>query len=60
MCIFSPLARMADMPLEPRLARCLLSSLDPRLGCSEEMLSVAAMCSVDNPFVTMRHRFGRR
>lgn len=45
--------RMADMPIEPRLARCLLSSVD--MGCSEEMLSIAAMCSVDNPFITQRH-----
>jgi HrpA-like RNA helicase len=45
---------MADMPLEPRLAKCLLSSLE--LGCSEEILTVAAMCSVDYPFVTIRSR----
>jgi HrpA-like RNA helicase len=45
---------MADMPLEPRLAKCLLSSLE--LGCSEEILIVAAMCSVDYPFITIRSR----
>ena len=45
---------MADMPVEPRLAKCILSSLD--MGCSEEILTIAAMCSVDYPFVTIRSR----
>lgn len=46
--------KMAEMPVEPRLSRCLLASLD--LGCAEEMLSVAAMCDVEYPFVTLRQR----
>jgi ATP-dependent RNA helicase DDX35 len=45
---------MADMPVEPRLAKCILSSLE--MGCSEEILTIAAMCSVDYPFVTIRSR----
>ena len=44
--------KMADMPIEPRLARCLLSSID--MGCSDELLSIAAMCSIDNPFIKQR------
>ena len=46
--------KMAEMPVEPRLSRCLLASLE--YGCTEEMLSVAAMCDVEYPFVTLRHR----
>ena len=46
--------KMADMPVDPRLAKALLSSFD--LGCGEEMLSIAAMCSVDHPFVSLRAR----
>lgn len=41
--------KMADMPLDPRLAKALLSSWE--FGCCEELLSVAAMCSVDYPFI---------
>ena len=48
-------AMMADLPIEPRVARCLLTSIS--MGCTEEMLSIAAMCAVDNPFITMRHRY---
>ena len=49
----------AAMPVEPRLAKCLLSSLTQ--GCSEEMLSIAAMCSVEYPHTTVRtvHRVER-
>eukprot|EP01038_Epipyxis_sp_PR26KG_P007879 gene7879-10695_t len=45
---------MANMPIEPRLAKCLLSSFD--FGCVEEMLTIAAMCSVDYPFITIRSK----
>jgi len=45
--------KMAEMPVEPRLAKSLLSSFD--FGCGEEMLSIAAICSVDNPFISMRN-----
>jgi HrpA-like RNA helicase len=63
---------MAEMPIEPRLAKCLLASLsgancnvagDQREsdektegGCTEEMLSIAAMCSVDYPFISLKAR----
>ena len=47
-------AKMADMPIEPRLAKTLLTSYE--FGCGEEILSVAAMCSVDNPFIIPRAR----
>jgi ATP-dependent RNA helicase DDX35 len=43
---------MAEMPSEPRVSAVLLNSL--QFGCSEEMLSVLAMCSVGHPFVTVR------
>lgn len=46
--------QMAEMPVEPRLAKALLASVT--LGCSEETLSIAAMCSVDYPFISMRAR----
>ena len=39
------------MPIEPCLAKCLLSSLS--FGCSEELLTIAAMCTVDYPFITV-------
>lgn len=54
-CRVTPLGiQMAEMPLEPRVAKCLLSS--PAHGCCEEMLSIAAMTSVDYPFVTIRKK----
>ena len=40
--------RMADLPLNPQLSKCLLSSLDQ--ACGVEMLAVCAMCSVGHPF----------
>ena len=39
------------MPIEPCLAKCLLSSLS--FGCSEELLTIAAMCTVDYPFISV-------
>lgn len=82
---------MADMPIEPRLAKCLLASVseancnadvnqqeliqlgsnksssstdhkdsgmkrEGEGGCTEEMLSIAAMCSVDYPFISLKAR----
>jgi len=40
--------KMAEFPLEPQLAKMLIVSVD--LGCSEEILTVVAMLSVENPF----------
>lgn len=40
--------KMADFPMEPQQAKMLIASVD--LGCSEEILSVVAMLSVQNVF----------
>merc|ERR1711871_614606 len=40
---------IASLPLEPRLARCLLSSVE--MGCSADVLTIATMCCFDNPFI---------
>ncbi|RSH78959.1 DEAH-box ATP-dependent RNA helicase prp43 [Apiotrichum porosum] len=40
---------MADIPLDPQLAKMLITS--PEFGCSNEMLSLAAMLSVPNVFM---------
>lgn len=40
--------KMAEFPLEPNLSKMLILSVD--LGCSEEILTITSMLSVDNPF----------
>lgn len=40
--------KMAEFPLEPQLSKMLLKSVE--LGCSDEMLTVVAMLSVQNVF----------
>ena len=40
--------KMADFPMEPGLAKTLIASVD--LGCSDEMLSIVAMLSLQNVF----------
>lgn len=40
--------KMADFPMEPGLAKVLIASVD--LGCSDEMLSIVAMLSVQTVF----------
>lgn len=40
--------KMADFPMEPPLAKMLIASVD--LKCSEEILSIVAMLSVQNVF----------
>jgi HrpA-like RNA helicase len=40
--------RMAEFPLEPNLAKMLIQST--HLGCSDEILSIVAMLSVQNVF----------
>ncbi|KAG0148983.1 hypothetical protein CROQUDRAFT_359561 [Cronartium quercuum f. sp. fusiforme G11] len=42
-------AKMAEMPVDPMMAKILLNSA--KFGCSEEMLTIAAMTSVQNVFV---------
>jgi len=40
---------MAEFPLDPQLARMLIAA--PELNCSNEVLSIAALLSVPNPFL---------
>ncbi|KAJ6139983.1 Nucleic acid-binding OB-fold [Penicillium samsonianum] len=40
--------KMADFPMEPALAKVLIASVD--LGCSDEMLSIVAMLSIQSVF----------
>ena len=40
--------KMAEFPLEPSLSKMLIVSYD--LGCSDEILTIVAMLSVENPF----------
>ena len=40
--------KMAEFPLEPCLSKMLIFSAE--LGCSEEILTIVAMLSVENPF----------
>lgn len=40
--------KMADFPMDPQLAKTLISSVD--FGCSEEILTIVAMLSVQNVF----------
>ncbi|KAJ6144966.1 ATP-dependent RNA helicase DHX8 [Penicillium chermesinum] len=40
--------KMADFPMEPALAKVLIASVD--IGCSEEMLIIVAMLSIQSPF----------
>ncbi|OCB85640.1 hypothetical protein A7U60_g7290 [Sanghuangporus baumii] len=40
--------KMADFPMEPQMAKMLIASVE--LGCSEEILSIVAMLSVQNVF----------
>ena len=44
---------MAEFPAEPRLAAMLLASL--KFKCSEEMLTIAACCSVESLFYQGRN-----
>lgn len=45
--------QMAEMPLEPRLARCLLHSCTEGSEVQQSMLSIAAMSAVEYPFVPL-------
>jgi len=54
--------RMAELPLAPAMAKMLLAST--RWGCTEEVLSIAAMCSVQGLWISAegekRMEFERR
>lgn len=44
----SPLGtRMAELSIPPMMARCLLASSDPTFNCQSEMLTIAAMTSLE-------------
>lgn len=46
-------ARMAELPLEPMLSKALLQAANPDFGCLSEMLTIAAMMTLQgNAFVT--------
>ena len=52
-CLLTPLGlKMSEFPTEPRVAKMLIMSL--KLGCSEEILSVAALLQVREIFVAPR------
>ena len=40
--------KMADFPMEPALAKCLIYSVEK--GCSDELLSIVAMLAEPNPY----------
>mmetsp|Transcript_29871 Transcript_29871/g.41032 ORF Transcript_29871/g.41032 Transcript_29871/m.41032 type:complete len:449 (+) Transcript_29871:274-1620(+) len=44
--------KMAEMPIEPRMAAALLQSYE--FGCGEEMLTIAALSSLESPFITIK------
>jgi ATP-dependent RNA helicase DHX8/PRP22 len=46
--------KMAEFPLEPNLSKMLILSVD--LGCSDEILTITAMLSVENPFFRPRDK----
>ena len=46
--------KMADFPMEPPLAKMLIASVD--LGCSEEILAIISMLSVQNVFYRSREK----
>uniref|UniRef100_A0A7S2Y0U7 RNA helicase n=1 Tax=Fibrocapsa japonica TaxID=94617 RepID=A0A7S2Y0U7_9STRA len=49
--------KMAEFPLEPQLSKMLIISVD--LGCSEEILTIVAMLSVENPFYRPKDKQGQ-
>ena len=46
--------RMAEFPLEPNLSKMLLTSVD--LGCSDEIITIVSMLSVQNIFFRPREK----
>ncbi|TCD63346.1 DEAH-box ATP-dependent RNA helicase prp22 [Steccherinum ochraceum] len=49
--------KMADFPMEPSLAKMLIASVE--LGCSEEILSIVAMLSVQSVFYRPKEKQGQ-
>lgn len=49
--------RMAELPVDPALARCLIASLDEPFRCAKEMVIVASMLSLQNSvFITPKDK----
>lgn len=46
--------KMAEFPLEPPLSKCILASVD--FGCSDELITIVAMLSVQNVFYRPREK----
>ena len=49
--------KMADFPMDPQLAKTLIASVD--FGCSEEILTIVAMLSVQNVFYRPKEKQGQ-
>ena len=49
--------KMADFPMDPPLAKMLIASVE--LGCSEEILSIVAMLSVQSVFYRPKEKQGQ-
>ena len=49
--------KMADFPMEPPLAKMLIASVE--LGCSDEILSIVAMLSVQTVFYRPKEKRGQ-
>ncbi|TBU62532.1 P-loop containing nucleoside triphosphate hydrolase protein [Dichomitus squalens] len=49
--------KMADFPMDPALAKTLIASVE--LGCSEEILSIVAMLSVQSVFYRPKEKQGQ-
>ena len=50
---------MSSFPVEPQLSKMLLTSIDSRFDCKEEMLTIAAMMSIGGDvFYRPRQREG--
>ena len=50
--------QMSEFPLDPQLSKCLLSSAQPDLHCSAEMIAIAAVISV--PMIYLRPKDQQR
>jgi ATP-dependent RNA helicase DDX35 len=49
--------KMSEMAISPQLSKTLLMSYE--YGCGEEILTIASMCSVEYPFITLHHQTNR-
>lgn len=45
---------MAEFPLDPQIAKMLVAA--PEFKCSNEIVTIAAMLSVPNPFIRPREQ----